>query len=57
MRHPNADVDCRYLPGSDGIRGIMQVELPNKTTAIATNKYLLSTNDWILHLMRKVESF
>ena len=30
MRHPNADVDCLYLPRSSGGRGMIELEIPYK---------------------------
>ena len=56
MHHPKADVDRLYLPRSSGGRGMMQVELCYKTSTIAMNKYLSSTDDWLMQLVCKHEN-
>lgn len=50
---PKANVDRLYLPRGNGRRGMMQIELFSKTSTIAINRSLFSTEEWILWLMRK----
>ena len=49
MHHPKSDVDRRYLPITEGGRGLIQLELSYKLTTIGLNKYLQEMQDTILH--------
>ena len=51
MHHPKSDVDRLYLPITEGGRGLIQLELCYKSTAIGLDKYLQETQDTILHLV------
>ena len=53
MHHPKADKDRYYLPRSEGGRSIIQTELTYKTTTIGLYKYLQTTKDWMIELVRK----
>lgn len=51
---PGACVDYPYLTRNNGKIGIIHVlELSYKTSTIATNQILSSTDDWRMHHMRK----
>ena len=59
MHHPKSDVNRSYLPRKEGGRGLVQLELPLKTSIIGMDTYLNNTNDWILKLvknMRKINA-
>ena len=51
MHHPKADVERLYFPRREGGRGLIQLEMNFKTTAIGLHKYLSTNNDWILQLV------
>ena len=51
MHHPKADVDRLYIPRKDRGRGLIQVELSLKAATIGLQKYLETTNDWMLQLI------
>jgi len=53
MHHPKVDVDRLYLPRKNGGRGMIQLEMANKTITIAMSIYLSSTTDWMLKLVHK----
>ena len=54
MHHPKADKDRLYLPRSEGRKSLIQIELTHKT-AIGLHKYLQTTKDWKMELVRKHE--
>ena len=56
MHHPKADKDRLYLPRSEGGRSLIQTELTYKTTTIGLHKYLQTTKDWMMELVRKHEN-
>ena len=56
MHHPKADKDRLYLPGSAGDRNLLQTELTYKTTTIGLQKYLQTTKDWMMELVKKHEN-
>ena len=56
LHHPKADKDRLYLPRSVGGRSLIQTELTYKTTAIGLQKYLQTTKDWMMELVRKHEN-
>ena len=51
MHHPKADVEILYVPRCEGGRALMWLEMNFKTTAIGLDKYLSTTNDWMLQLV------
>ena len=51
MHHPKADVDRLYIPGNEGGRRMIQLELSHKTSTIGQYKYLTTTTDWMLQLV------
>ena len=51
MHHPKADVNRRYVPRKEGGRGMINLEMCFKTTAIGLNTYLLSSDDRMLKLV------
>ena len=55
MHHPKADVDRLYIRRSDGGKGLLQLELMYKPTAIGLQTYLDSTEDWMLQLVNRHE--
>ena len=55
MRLPKADIYCLYLPRSSGGRGLSQLELPYKTSAIGLFRYLNLSDDGMLQLALKHE--
>ena len=56
MHHPKADKDRLYLPGSERDRVLLQTELTYKTTTIGLQKYLQTTKDWMMDLVKKHEN-
>ena len=56
MHHPKADKDRLHLPRSEGGRSLIQTELTYKTTATGLHKYLQTTKDWMMELVRKHEN-
>eukprot|EP00795_Rhopilema_esculentum_P008488 gene8488-14486_t len=56
MHHPKADVDRLYLPRRQGGRGMIQLELSYTTSAIGLMKYLETTKDWMLQLVKDHEN-
>ena len=50
MHHPKSDVDRLYLPRTEGDRGLIQQELPYKSTTIGLDKYFQETHDNLLHM-------
>eukprot|EP00795_Rhopilema_esculentum_P000152 gene152-9769_t len=56
MHHPKADVDRLYLPRRQGGRGMIQLELSYKTSTIGLVKYLETTKDWMLALIKDNEN-
>ena len=56
MHHPKADKDRLYLPGSERDRSLLQTELTYKTTTIGLQKYLQTTKDWMMDLVKKHEN-
>ena len=56
LHHPKADKDQLYLPRSVGGRSLIQTELTYKTTTIGLHKYLQTTKDWMMELVRKHEN-
>ena len=43
MHHPKSDVDRLYLPGTEGRKGLIQLELSYKSTTIGLDKYIQET--------------
>ncbi len=56
MHHPKADVDCLYVPRFKGGRGLVQLELSYKTTTIGLQRYLETTEDWMMVCVKEHES-
>ena len=56
LHHPKAEKDRLYLPRSVGGRSLIQTELTYKTTTIGLHKYLQTTKDWMMELVRKHEN-
>ena len=54
--HPKADKDRLYLPRSAGDRSLLQTDLTYKTTTIGLQKYLQTTKDWMMELVKKHEN-
>ena len=50
--HPKADVDRIYLKRAEGGRGLLQIEMSEKTSIIGLNSYLESTRDWMMKCVR-----
>ena len=48
MHHPKSDVGRLYIPKNKGGRGMIQLELLYKTSAIGLAQYLDDTDDWML---------
>ena len=55
MHHPKSDVNRLYLPRKEGGRGLVQLELPLKTSIIGMDTYLYKANDWTFKLVKKHE--
>ena len=53
MYHPKADKDGLCLPRSEGSRNLIQTELTYKTTTMGLHKFLQTTKDWMMELVRK----
>ena len=56
MHYPKADIDRLYLPKSSRGRGMMKLELTYKTSTIGIHQYRVSTQDWILKLVKGHET-
>ena len=56
MHHPKAVKDRLYLPRSEGGRSLIQTELTYKATTIGLHKYLQTTKDCMMELVRKHEN-
>ena len=56
MYHPKTDKDRLYLPRSEGGKSLIQTELTYKTTTIGLHKYLQTTKDRMIELVRKYEN-
>ena len=56
MHCPKPDVDRLYIPRKEGGRGLIQLELTYKTTTIKLEKYLDSSKDWMLQLVKQHEN-
>ena len=56
MHHPKADKDRLYLPITERGRSLIQTKLTYKTTTIGLHKYLQTTKDWMMELVRKHEN-
>ena len=52
MHHPRADIEHFYIKRENGGRGLIQLELAYKTTTIELKKYLNTTTDWMLQLVK-----
>ena len=46
--HPKADVDRIYIKRAEGGRGLLQIEMMEKISTVGLQKYLMSTNDWMM---------
>ena len=55
MHRPKADVNRMYVPRKEGERGMINLEMCFKRTAIGFNTYLLSSNDRMLKLVLQLE--
>ena len=53
MHHPKSDVNRSYLPRKKGGRGLVQLELSQKTSVIEMGTYLNNANDWVFKLVKK----
>ena len=56
MHHSKGDTDRLYLPRTEGGRSFIQTGITYKTTTIGLQKYLQTTKDWIMELVRKHEN-
>ena len=56
MCHPKSDVDRLYILRKEGGRGLIQLELTYETTTIGLEKYIDSSNDWMLQLVKQHEN-
>ena len=56
MHHPKADKDRLYLPITERGRSLIQTKLTYKTTTIGLHKYLQTTKDWMMELVKKHEN-
>ena len=56
MHHPKADKDRLHLPRSEAGRSLIQTELTYKTITIGLQKYLQTTKDWMMELVKKHEN-
>ena len=55
MHHPKADVNRMYVSRKEGGRGLINLEMCFKTTTIALNTHLLSSDDRMLKLILQHE--
>ena len=55
MHHPKADVDRHYLPGNEGGRGLIQIELTYKITTAGLETYLRESKDRMMKLVLEQE--
>ena len=53
MHHQKVNKDRLHLPRAERGRSLLQIELTYKTTAIGLHKYLETTKEWIMELVRK----
>ena len=53
MHHQKVNKDRLHLPRAERGRSLLQIELTYKTTAIGLHKYLETTKEWIMELLRK----
>ena len=51
VHHPKSDVNRMYIPRKEGGRGMTNLEMCFKTTAIGLNTYLLSSGKRMLKLV------
>ena len=56
MHHPKSHKDRLYLPRSEVGGSLIQTELTYETTTIGLHKYLQTTKDWMMELVRKYEN-
>ena len=56
MHHPKSDVDRLYVPRNQRDRGMIQLEMSYKTTAIGLAEYLDNSDDWMLQLVNLHEN-
>lgn len=53
LHHLKSDVDMLYIPGKEGDRGLIQLELTFKTTTTGLSRYLESSHNWMLPFARQ----
>ena len=46
MHHPKEFIESFFASRENGQRGLIQLELANKTTIIGLKKYLHTSTDW-----------
>ena len=55
LHHPKADANRMYVPRKEKGRGMINLEICSKTTAIGLNTYLLQSDDRMLKLVLQHE--
>ena len=55
MHHPRVDIRHLYIKREDGGKGLIKLELANKTIAVGRKKYLDKTTEWMIQLVNRHE--